>query len=296
MSTPTVPSPPSHAARSVRAWRWVALALALSQLAAPAVSKAIAGDFLAAGATNRAASTPAGYAFGLWGVITILSALTVAAVVRYGLGAWWESGVLVDACIVFIGFSTWLIIAAQDWLWTSVFVFAVMVNALVHIMRKLVRHRADLTCPRWVAVLATVSFGLYLGWSSIAVFANITAALINNGWDADGVMFQSAILVAATASAVVLTLMLRGTPGYVAGVLWALVAITVGAAGRGSPVLAGVAAIGATVVAVVAMVALVARRSSRVSSRAAVDGPGQAPDAPPSNAARPASPGGVPGR
>lgn len=174
--------PNTHMATApvVRRWRWVAAALAVTQLLAPTVANMLAGSFLESGATNEALITPAGYAFGLWGVITALSAVTAAAVMRYGLGAWWETSLLVDASVVFVGFSVWLL-AAQDWLWVSVVVFMVMVAALIHIVRLLVLRRHELTCPSWLTVLAAVTFGLYLGWSSIAVFANVAAALINSG-------------------------------------------------------------------------------------------------------------------
>jgi hypothetical protein len=244
----------------VRAWRWIAAVLALSQLAAPIVADAIAGDFLASGATNEALITPAGYAFSLWGVITVLSAVTALAVVRYGLGAWWETSVLVDASVVFVGFSVWLLVAGQDWLWVSVVVFVVMVSALIHIVRLLVRRRHDLTCPSWLAVLATVTFGLYLGWSSIAVFANVAAALINSGVSATGVWWQLVVLVAAAAFAVGLTTMLRGTLGYVAGVVWALVAIAIGAAQRDSVILSATAVVAAVVVVAAATAAARKRR------------------------------------
>ena len=255
----------SHPTRAAVGWRWVALVLALSQLAAPAVTSALAGDFLESGATNRALITPAGYAFGLWGVITVLSAVTAVAIVRYGLGSWWETGILIDVCIVFVGFSVWLLVAAQNWLWISVVVFGVMVGALAHVMRKLIRHRDDLTCPSWVATLTTVTFGLYLGWSSIAWFANVAAAFLDGGWSAEDWWWQFVVLVLAAASAVGVTLMLRGTVGYAAGVLWAMVAIAIGAAQRGSPVLVSTAAVAAVIVAVVAAVAWQRLGRTRVS-------------------------------
>ena len=208
-------------ARVVRTWRWVAAALALSQLVAPAVAKMLAGSFLESGPTNEALSTPAGYAFGLWGVITVLSAVTAAAVVRYGLGAWWETSLLIDASVVFVGFSVWLLVVAQDWLWVSVVVFIVMVSALIHIVRLLVLRPHDLTCPSWLAVLATITFGLYLGWSSVAVFANVAAALINSGVSASTVWWQFVVLLLAGIFLLALTRLLRATPGFVAGVLWA---------------------------------------------------------------------------
>lgn len=240
----------------VATWRWIAAVLALSQLAAPFLTRAVAGDFLASGATNEALITPAGYAFGLWSLITLLSAATMLAVLRFGLGAWWETSVLVDASVVFAGFSLWLLVAAQGWLWVSVVVFVVMVAALSHIMRLLVRRRHDLTCQRWLAVLATATFGLYLGWSSVAVFANVTAALIDSGVSPAVVWWQLVVLVLATAFAIGLATMLRGTPGYVAGVLWALVAIAVGAAQRDSSVLATTAAVAALLVAAAGVTAM----------------------------------------
>jgi len=247
--------------RSLQAWRWIAAVLALTQLVAPAVSRAIAGDFLRSGATNEALITPAGYAFALWGLITLLSAVTAIAVLRFGLGSWWETGLLVDASVVFLGFSVWLLAAAQNWLWFTVVVFVVMSGALTHIVRLLVRRRHDLTCPTWLATLATITFGLYLGWSSIAVFANVAAALIDSGVSPSAVGWQLAVLVAASAFAIVVTTMLRGTVGYVAGVLWALVAIAIGSAQRDSMVLSTAAAVAA--VAVLAAAALAMRRRLR---------------------------------
>jgi hypothetical protein len=233
--------------------------LALTQLAAPVIANALAGDFLQDGATNEALITPAGYAFGLWGVITLLCAVTTIAVLRFGLGSWWETAALVDASVVFVGFSVWLLVAAQEWYWVSVVVFAVMASGLIHIMRLLVRRRHDLNCPPWLATLATVTFGLYLGWSSIAVFANVAAALISAGALATTLWWQLAVLITATVVAVGVTNMLFGTPGYVAGVLWALVAIAVGASQRGSAPLSATA-IAATVAVLGAAVLALRRR------------------------------------
>ena len=252
------------ASRTVTTWRRIAALLALSQLAAPFVADAVAGNFLQSGATNEALITPAGYAFSLWGLITALSAVTAVAVLRYGLGTWWETSLLIDVSVVFAGFSVWLVVAAQDWLWLSVVVFAVMVSALIHVMRLLVRRRHDMTCPGWLAVLTTVTFGLYLGWSSIAVFANVAAALISSGVSASATGWQFVVLAAAAVFAVGMTAMLRGTPGYVAGALWALVAIAVGAAGRGSTALSATAGAAALVVAITASAVWPrARRSGR---------------------------------
>ncbi len=234
-------------------WRVVVALLAVAQLGTPAITARLAGDFLRSGVTNDAVITPSGYAFSIWGLICVLCVATAAGVLWRGLGAQWEMRLLIEASVVFVGFSVWLVFAANNWLWCTVAVFAVMVAALTDMMRLLVRHHGDLTCPRWLAVLATLTFGLYLGWSSIAVFVNVAAALIDTGWSPTATLWQALILVAATMTGVALTVLLRGTPGYVAGVLWALIAAALGAAHRGSPILAGVSAVGAVIVVVTAL-------------------------------------------
>jgi hypothetical protein len=260
---PTSDTPVQRTSSSVRAWRWIAALLALTQLVTPPLIARVFGDFLSAGATNRALVTPSGYAFSIWGLITALTVVTGVAILRHGLGSAWETRVLVELSVVYTGFSAWLVVAAQDWLWQSVVVFAVMVVALVDVVRLVVRHDGDLTCPHWLRWLATVTFGLYLGWSSVAVFVNVAAAAIRAGAPAGDVGWQAAVLVAATATAVVLTIVLRGSPGYVAAVAWALTAVVVGAAHRGSSALSVASAVAAVLVMGTAAVLLVGTRRRR---------------------------------
>lgn len=251
----------------VRTWRWVALLLSVCQLLTPAVITRIYGEFLSTGATNEAAITPAGWAFSIWGLITLLCAVTCAAVVKFGLQAPFESRVLAEASLVFVGFIAWLLIAAQNWLWLTVAVFAVMVAALIDVMRLLVREAAAIGAPTWLRRLTVVTFGLYLGWSSVAVFANVAAALVDRGWSASDRGWQAAILVAATGAAFALIAFLRATPGYVAAALWALVAVTVGATQREALPLAVGAGAAATLVAVAAVAVTIGRRTPAAAPR-----------------------------
>jgi len=241
---------------TVRTWRWISTLLAVSQLASPPIVSQLFGDFLSTGDTNRALITPSGYAFSIWGLITLLTAVTGVGVLRHGLGAPWEARVLAELSVVYTGFTIWLIVAAQDWLWLSVAVFAVMVAALVDVARLLVRHADDLTCPRWLRRLATTTVGLYLGWSSVAVCVNVAAALIGAGAPADEVGWQAAVVAVATGAALVLTGVLRGSPGYVAAVAWALIAAAIGAAHRGSTTLAVASAVATVLVVVAAAVSI----------------------------------------
>ena len=110
---------------------------------------------------------------------------------------------------------------------------AVMVSALISIMRLLVGRRHDMTCPRWLAVLATTTFALYQGWSSIAVFANTATELISSGVSASVTWWQLVVLVAAAVFAWGWRRCCAAIRNTVAGALWALVSIAIGAAGRG---------------------------------------------------------------
>ena len=72
-------------------WRWIMFLAALSQLLAPVVADQTTSNFLAEGATNKAAITPAGYAFTIWGLLCVLCALTAGAVLRFGLGVTYDA-------------------------------------------------------------------------------------------------------------------------------------------------------------------------------------------------------------
>ncbi len=92
------------------------------------------------------------------------------------------------------------------------------------------------------------------------MFANVAAALINSGVPASTAWWQFVVLVLAGIFVLALTRLFRATPGFVAAVLWALVAIAIGAAQRNSPVLSATAAVAAVLVVVVAVSAFTGRR------------------------------------
>jgi hypothetical protein len=240
----------------VRVLRWIVLVLAATQVAGQVVADVVAPNFLEDGATNEATITPAGYAFLIWGLICALSLISAAALVRYGLGAEWERRVLINLGVVFIGFNVWLVTAAQDWLWVTVAVFATMFVLLIDTLWLLTGRAHDMSCPRWVRLLLTVTVGLYTGWTSIAVFVNVAAALIYQGWSPAGTWgtaWQMILLVLATATALALTRLFHGTLGYVAAVLWALIAAAIGAASRDGVTLATAATIATVLVATAAL-------------------------------------------
>ena len=82
----------------------------------------------------------------------------------------------------------------------------------MNIIRLLLRHGDDMTCPRWLTRLATITFGLYLGWRIVAVFVPVAPRWFSAAGRPTRHRAR-VTLVAATAAAVALTVFLRGTPG-----------------------------------------------------------------------------------
>lgn len=205
------------------------------------------------------AITPLGYTFSIWGLIELFS---------LGLALWlpWfrrrtdERGVaVVDALtrallIVFAGFSVWLVASVVEPAWATLAVFLVMALGLALGLRVAVGARDEIA--GWSPLgrgLVWGTLGLYAGWSTVAIWLNLTTGLAFSGAPVSGtlgVVGQLAVLAGATATAV---LVLRRTGGllpYAAAVVWALVGATLGASGAGQPVLAAAAGAGLAVVVV----------------------------------------------
>ena len=210
-----------------------------------------AGGALAGDATLLA---PAGPAFFIWSVI-YLGLLVYAgwqalpaqrSAPRHRAIGWWAAGsMLLNAA--------WLLVVRAGWLWLSVLVIGVLAVVLGIILRRCTDQR-----PIGIAdgVIVDGTFGMYLGWVSVATCANVTAALKTVGVDPDPALAQLAavvVLAVAAALALVLARVGRGNLGVGLAMAWGLGWIAYGrAAGEPSSAIVAVAAILAAVVAVVA--------------------------------------------
>ena len=241
--------------RSGNAWRVALLVLAVGQVAVPQVISALGGGaFTSADRAAEPAIVPAGYAFSIWGVIELFGVLYAL----WALPARRPGRALRDAlarplCLVFAGFSAWLVAAELEPVWTTLAILVAMVAGLLVTMRRALAARAEIRgWGRYGATVFGGLVGLYLGWTSIAVWLNLTTALVASGAPLTGplgVGGQLAVLVGATATAVALVRWTRAQPAYVAAVLWAFAGAVVGAVGAGQPVLALAAAAGGVAVA-----------------------------------------------
>ncbi len=184
------------------------------------------GGALAADATRLA---PAGPAFSIWSVIYLgLAAYTVwqwlpsrATCPRLRATGWLAAASMVLNAV-------WLLVTQQGWIWASVGVIALLVVTLGVLARRLADHPATSTAER---VVVDVTFGLYLGWVTVATCANVTAALIDSGVDPGPAVADTAavvVLAAATGILAVVARRLRGDWAVAAAAAWGLAWIAVG--------------------------------------------------------------------
>lgn len=210
-----------------------------------------AGGALAADATLIA---PGGGAFSIWSIIYIgliayavwLFAPTQRAVERQRrLGLLAMASLLLNAA--------WILSIQFDMLWLSVPVIVILLAVLARIFVVLISTRPS---GRADALITDGTFGLYLGWVSVATAANITAALVAVGFTGWGIAPELwAVIVIAVAVAVGVGLAVRGR-GRVAPTLslcWGLAWIAVARLGdEPHSVVTGIAAIVAVLLVIAA--------------------------------------------
>lgn len=135
-----------------------------------------AGGALSADATLLA---PAGPAFSIWSVIYVaLLVFTVwhtlprnaTSSLARAVGWWATLSMLLNAM--------WLATVQAEQLWLSVVVIVALVLVLGQLL--VLGQGLDDGAGPWVVA---VTFGLYLGWSSVATCANVAAVLVDSGVD-----------------------------------------------------------------------------------------------------------------
>ncbi|MCX2951610.1 hypothetical protein [Lentzea sp. NEAU-D7] len=245
--------------RTTAVWRVVLVLLAIGQVVSPiAVAALGGGEFTTSDRAGEPPIVPAGYAFSIWGLVEALClAYAVWALVTRTPGGALRDRLARPLCLVFTGFTAWLTAAEVEPVWATVAVFVVMVAGLLKAMDIAVRHRAEIAhwhrAPR---VLLWSMLGVYTGWSSVAIWVNLTTALTESGAPIDGpagVAGQIAILAGATATAIALLRRTSGLLSYGLAVAWAIVAVVIATAQAQQVVLSVIA--GAALLLVVAATA-----------------------------------------
>ncbi len=209
------------------------------------------GGALAADATLIA---PAGPAFAIWTPIYLgLAAYTVwqwlpiqASEPRHRAIGW-----LAAASMVLN--AAWLLVTQQGWIWVSVLVMAGLVVVLGLLVQRLEEHPSY---GHGETVVVDGTFGLYLGWVSVAACANVTAAFVASGVDPGGYAAQLAavvVLAVAAGIGVLLARRLGGRWAVALAMAWGFAWIAWGRfTGEPGSAVVGCAALVAAVVVLVA--------------------------------------------
>ena len=224
------------------------------------------GGALSAQATLTA---PAGPAFSIWSVIYLgLGAYTVwqwlpahTASERSRATGWL-------AAVSMVLNAGWLLVTQQGWIWVSVVVIVALVLTLGVLVQRLTSLGSTSVVER---VVVDGTFGLYLGWVTVATCANVTAALVSSKVDPGrsiGEVLAMVVLAVAAAVGVVLAVRLGGRWTVAAAMAWGLAWIGAGRLGA-TELHSTPTAVAALVAAVVVLAAAARAHRSAVTFRAA---------------------------
>ena len=175
---------------------------------------------------------PAGLTFSIWGLIYLL------------LGIWsvWQlvsaMGGNAEGHAVIQRVSLWFLLAsAANALWIlawhylrflpSLLIMLVLLFSLIMIYLRLDVGRAPVSPG--LRLLAHLPFSVYLGWISVATVANVTAVLVDRGWNGFGLpeeIWAVVVIIVAVILALVF-IARRRDPSYALVILWALTGIVV---------------------------------------------------------------------
>ena len=213
-----------------------------------------AGDYFAEAASGgEVPIIPAGYAFSIWGPIYAGSlAYAVWQVLPRNRSRALFRRAGWGTALAFAATTGWLVVAARpERVWGTVALFVAVGAGLAVALRAIERHVHDLSRVEGWLVRAPIA--VFLGWTSVAVFANLASAMRYSGLTRPGGETGLTLVMLAASTAIAAWVTAATRNGWYAGtVAWAASAIAVAnvvAADRPRNLLvAGAATIGALVV------------------------------------------------
>lgn len=135
----------------------------------------------------------------------------------------------ITLCLVYVLFSVWLFAASRNWLWTTVIIFVVMFGLLFTLFQLIQEHKQQLTLADKILLEGQV--GIYLGWTTIAIFANTASALSFYGILTTGnlaIIIQSVLLFLALLNGLYGSSKTNGNYFLSFTILWAFVGVFFG--------------------------------------------------------------------
>lgn len=212
---------------------------------------------------------PAGITFAVWGVIYLMLFLFVGNLITALIRrdeATAETAVSIGP--LFLISSAANIAWIFSWHWEqftlSLLPMGILFVSLLLLYRKVKQRDTDSSRYRW---LVRVPISIYLGWITVAVIANITAALVSSGWGGFGLPEQFwtvFVIVAAVAVNALMLIRERDWQFTLVGI-WALIGIVIKRFSvSGDPIVSVIitAALGILILSAGVVFSLIRRRTS----------------------------------
>ena len=175
---------------------------------------------------NPTLITPAGYVFSIWGIIYVLLGIfSIYQVLPRNKDRPFHKQIsffFVLSCVANI---LWLFAWQYEQLPLSVGLMLLLLVSLIMIYQRLGIGKAIVPLKEKFAI--HLPFSVYLGWITIATIANISATLVNVGWDGAGIdpTTWAIVVVAVAVLITLLSLALRKDIAYALVIVWALMGI-----------------------------------------------------------------------
>lgn len=166
---------------------------------------------------------PGGPAFSIWSVIYVgLAAYVILQWVPRWAADARQRAIGYLAALSMVLNAAWIFAATGDQIWLSVLVILVLLAVLCRIIVLLHRTASAGTVE---AIVVDGTFGLYLGWVTVATAANIAAALADGGFDGGPLSPDTWAVIVCVAVAVIgslLALRLGGRIAPTLAIAWGL--------------------------------------------------------------------------
>lgn len=220
----------------------------------------VAGGYLSADATLLA---PAGPAFSIWSVIYAgLAVYGIFQLTASGRRSSWAAALRTPAMLSALLNAAWLSVVQLGWLGFSVAIIFGLVAVLAWMMAIM---RAGTPSSRLEYWIMWLTFGLYLGWVSVASIANTAAWLLSLGFGVDAAWAPKlavALLIVAVLIALTISFYARNIFAP-AAICWGLLWIGVGRlGGANASNLVGITALGCAAAVLIGASAIAWHRTS----------------------------------
>ena len=164
---------------------------------------------------------PAGITFSIWGIIYLL--LLIFCVMQFtltGTGQQAVSAISWMFALSCVFNALWIVCWHYKQVTASLVVMLAILVTLVFI---------NMSLRSLPMGLIKGAFGIYLGWICIATIANVTALLVNTGWNGFGIQEQTwaVIMIIAGALIVSATILRLNNPFIGLSVVWAFIGIAI---------------------------------------------------------------------